>query len=310
MFPMMFLSIPLRYMVPVRGSCLQGMIDLMSIMKKVNAWQRAAAGIAVSALILAGCGEGDINNPSIESPGQNGTDEPSPSETEDPEEPDDDMDHAGGEPDRDDFDDDDVDGEVFPPATGTTQSDAGDVTVTDHGVKIGVADAPFEVTIFADPLCPYCAQLNEVMELSAQEWAQGSDVSVEHITVTFLDDGSRDSYSARAANILAAVADHDPVNWVAAANTIFEMQPEAGASVSQDEVLNALESAGVSVDAALRADVSDMKYDNWNLDVTKWASEDQGVVGVPTVLVNGAKLEGYQSFEELVEMINDAVASN
>src|SRR5690625_3807703 len=164
------------------------MIDLMSIIKRAKSWQRAAAGIAVGALLLAGCGaDGDINNPAADSD-QSSSDETGPTETDDQKEPEPDLPndglaHEGGEPDRDDFDSDESDIEPAPPATGTTQSDAGDVTVTDHGVIVGVADAPFEVTIFADPLCPFCAELNHVMELSAEEWARGSDVSVEHVMV-------------------------------------------------------------------------------------------------------------------------------
>lgn len=261
-------------------------------------WRRLAAGLAVSALFLAACGSDTDEPGTSQDPEPTATAEPSPEpEPEEPAEPDD---GNGGES-----------GEVEQPTQGTIETDYGDITVTDVGVLIGNVDAPFQLQIFADPRCPYCADLAETMDLSAQEWASGDEVSVEHVTLTFLDDGTRETFSARAGNILAVVADQDPANWVAASDAIYQLQPAKGeADPSDEEILEALGEVGVNVDDIFLDAVQNMTFDDWNQGLNEWAAAEKNLPHVPTVFFNGTMMSDYDTFEQLVEQINDAVASD
>src|SRR5690625_2137085 len=166
---------------------------------------RIAAGLTVAGLLVAACGDGEE---SASAPGDTET-----SQDASDAEANEDLAEGQGEqepPEAEETpegDGDEAQSQEKAPAESATSTDLGDISVTDGGVRVGADDAPFQLQIFADALCPFCAQLSQLMRESAQEWEAGDEVAVEHVTVTFLDDGTRETYSARAANILAAVAD-------------------------------------------------------------------------------------------------------
>lgn len=300
MFTMMIKSIPLTVLSPNACHPFTGDDGFMTNISTARSWRRFAAGIAVCALLITGCANGDQAETSgKQTPTQTVEPTPEPSDEPEVEEPEAPAD-AG-----------DDEGEVVAPIEGTVERDEGDVTVTDVGVRIGVADAPFQLRIFADMRCPYCADLEQVMQPSAEEWGQGDEVSVEYVITTVLDDGSRTTFSARAANILAVVADQDPVSWDHAMAALYEMQPAKGeADPTDEDMLEALGEIGVNVDETFLEAVADLEFDSWNQEQTRWAGQDLGVPHVPYVFFNDSPMQDYNTFEQLIEMINDAIASN
>lgn len=269
---------------------------------------RIAAGLTVAGLLVAACGDGEE---SASAPGDTET-----SQDASDAEANEDLAEGQGEqepPEAEETpegDGDEAQSQEKSPAESTTSTDLGEISVTEVGVRVGADDAPFQLQIFADALCPFCAQLSQLMRESAQEWEAGDEVAVEHVTVTFLDDGTRETYSARAANILAAVADYDPKNWVVASDRIFDLQAAGGTDLTDAEILAELEAAGVAIDDDVTSAVEAMAYDGWNLENTEWARTEIELPHVPYVLFNGEPMTDFDSFEELIEQINDAVASD
>lgn len=253
-------------------------------------WSRAAAGLAVSALLLAACGEGgaETENDLTRGPENSSHDADGVGDGE--------GDEAGS------------DAAAAAPTPGTVETDSGDVTVTARGVKFGVVDAPRQLQIISDARCPYCAQFSEALASDELEWGQGDQIAVEHVMVTVLDDGSRDTFSARAANILAVVADQDPANWRAASDEIYRIQPEQSApDPTNEEITNALAEVGVNVDEAFLAAVEQMKFDAWNEENTEWARSEVKIPHVPFALIDGEPLEGGDTIEDMVTQIKEAL---
>lgn len=280
----------------------------MTYPKTVKKWRRIAAGLTVSALLFSACGgsqEGETMTQDEPAASEDSGDASEEGESEG----DTDEQPTANQNDGDEEQENSTDQGDRTPQKTSVELANGAVTVTDVGVKVGVEDAPFQVQIFADAMCPFCAQLSELMQDSAEAWASADQVALERVMVTFLDDGTRETYSARAANILAAVADHDLENWAAASERIFELQTEVGTDLSDDEILADLEDLGVTVDEDFRAAVTAGAYDEWNLNNTEWAQTDVELPHVPYVLLNGSPMTDFSSFEELIEQINDAVAS-
>jgi len=297
MFTMMIESIPLAVLGPTARHHLTRDDGSMTNISPTKSWRRLAAVFAVTALVLSACGsESTPNKVTVEQPESRESPEPEPTESEVPVET---------EPEDTDV----VDEDPKSPATQTVQTEYGEVTVTDVGVMVGSESAPAQVRIFADPRCPFCAQLDEMLAESTSEWARGDQVAVEHIILTFLDDGSRVTFSARAGNLLAVVADQAPEHWETALEVVYEMQPESPSDdTSDEELLSALEEAGVPIDDAFRSAVVSMEFDRRNQDLNEWAATDVGVTGVPTVYVNDEAITDFETFEEFVELINDAVS--
>jgi len=272
----------------------------MTTSNAIKRWRRVAAGFAVSALLLAACGDGGEDTANKVSPGE--TDSSAAPEDDNSEDLDDPEGEGPDDPGAGGEDSETTDPIIVAPAAGTIETDAGDVTVTERGVQFGAVDAPNQVMIISDARCPYCAQFSDALMADEDEWRRGDEVAVEHVMVTVLDDESRTTYSARAANILAVVADLDPANWKVASDEIYRLQPD-GAEPTNEEITDALAAAGVNVDEPFLTAVEQMKFDPWNEETTAWARADLEIPYVPYALVNGTPLEGAGSVEDMVEMI-------
>ena len=79
--------------------------------------------------------------------------------------------------------------------------------VDDYTVSVGEADAPTTITIYEDPQCPVCAQLEAEVADDVAAAVEAGEVRVEYRIVSFLDQASTNDYSSRAANALVAAYD-------------------------------------------------------------------------------------------------------
>lgn len=254
------------------------------------------AALFAGTLFLSACGDGD---------GEAlwGNDSQESSSDEEPEEtPEDDL----GESDEsnDNEDSDDAESQAVDPIE---PHRAGDVFVTQHSVIYGAEDAEIQIRIYEDMQCPYCKEFSDASSASVNEWIELDDVSVEYVVVDFLDDGSEGNLSRSGANILAVTKRQDPENWLAASRALLEMQDDS--APSEDDLLAAVSDAGVAVDDEFEQAVATETYYADVEATTQWAGEDEGVTGIPTVEVNDSPVEA-SSFEEMVEQINDVIASN
>src|SRR5690625_1925655 len=127
----------------------------MTTSNAIKRWRRLAAGFAVSALLLAACGDGGEDTANKVSPGE--TDASAAPEDDNSEELDDPEGEGPDDPGAGGEDSETTDPIIVAPAAGTIETDAGDVTVTERGVQFGAVDAPNEAMVIYGPRCLYVA---------------------------------------------------------------------------------------------------------------------------------------------------------
>jgi protein-disulfide isomerase len=174
-----------------------------------------------------------------------------------------------------------------------------DNAVDSYALPMGDDDAPVEVTVYEDMMCPYCGVFEQVSSQRMKEFAASGDVQVRYHVVSFLDRASQDRYSTRAANAIAVVLDTAGAEVaVDFHDALFANQPEeGGAGISDDQMIELAVEAGAD-EEAIRGPIEDLKFEPWVEDATEEWSK-RGFTGTPTVTVNGEKVE-FTSAEDLM----------
>ncbi|MGJ7440978.1 DsbA family protein [Aquipuribacter sp. MA13-6] len=159
--------------------------------------------------------------------------------------------------------------------------------LTDGGVVVG--DAPVTVTVYGDFLCPACRDFEAENGEQIARWVADGTAQVDYRPVSILDRLSPDGYPTRAAAAAAAVVDVSPESYVAFHDLLYAVQPAEGAPGPTDTEL-----ADLAVQAGAAEDVRDLieagRFVDWVASTTDTASQD-GVVGTPTVLVQGTAVD-------------------
>ena len=182
-----------------------------------------------------------------------------------------------------------------------------DNVVDEYALAMGDDDAPVEVTVYEDMMCPYCGLFEQVSSDRLKEYAESGDVQVRYHVVSFLDRASEDRYSTRAANALAVVLDTAGREAaVAFHDALFENQPEeGGAGLSDEQLIEMAVEAGASEDA-IRGPIEDLKFEPWVENATEEWSK-RGFTGTPAVAVDGEKVE-FTDAQDLLENTEKAIA--
>lgn len=137
-----------------------------------------------------------------------------------------------------------------------------------------------KVVVYADPACPHCSEFESQYGNYLEEKAKSGDVAVEYRTVSFLDRNSPTNFSARAANMLACVADTAPEKFMTINAALY-----AGISQgerSDDQLIELAKASDVDVNSC----VKENKFRPFVAYTTAKAREDM-VPGTPSVWVNG-----------------------
>lgn len=177
----------------------------------------------------------------------------------------------------------------------------------DLGLVIGDADAPHQVVIYEDFLCPICGQVEATSHEGLAAAAEEGKVLVEYRPIVILDRFG--TYSERTASALKVVLDASGVEVAKTFHDLlFERQPEEG---DDDAYFTDEELVAMAVEAgAEEADVEDGILDHaesdWAADVTQQAI-DAGVTGTPTVLLDGEVFDDGGSWAEIGENLVKAV---
>lgn len=182
---------------------------------------------------------------------------------------------------------------------GGVSNTAVQVSVADDGaVLLGLPDAKNTIDVFEDPLCPYCAQLENT---NGQEVAQKVDegtLAVRYHTLDFLNRLSASGdYSTRAAGALMCVAKSgDAVAFSAFHGALFtpaNLPPENGKSDhSNADLAQIAKDAGA--DDATVACISDGTQVEAASAAAKKGSEAlaaSGARGTPTVVHDGTLID-------------------
>ncbi|QZY28330.1 DsbA family protein [Nocardioides coralli] len=160
----------------------------------------------------------------------------------------------------------------------------------EYGIVLGQEDAPTEVVIYEDFLCPFCAQLEGVLGDQLDTAIEQGDVRVEFRTLNFLSQAG--DYSLRAANAFAAVSETaGPEAAKEFHDLVFAEQPsESGPFPDDDFLVEKAVEAGAD-EGEVRPLIEDLGFEGWVEDGTEAASRD-GIRQTPTVLVDGQRTVG------------------
>ncbi|WP_183095008.1 DsbA family protein [Nocardioides stalactiti] len=177
---------------------------------------------------------------------------------------------------------------------------------SEFGVTIGDADAPHEVVIYEDFVCPFCGELEKQTREELAELAADGKVFVDYRPFDLLSSAVGD-YPIRAANAFAVVLDASgPEVAKEFHDLLYENQPsESGPYLSDDELVDLAVEAGAE-EAEVRDGIEDLAQEDWVTGATA-AAEDANVGGTPTVLIDGEQVTDYRSVDDLADKILEAV---
>lgn len=149
-------------------------------------------------------------------------------------------------------------------------------------------DGPDVVETYVDFMCPFCKRFEEAEGPEIQRLIAEGKITLKVHPVAILDRYSQGAqFSSRAAAAMYAVAAQDPENAYAFFQKMFENQPAEGtAGLSDEEILQVAEDAGVEVTAELRGSITLGEY----LGYARERALPEGAQGTPTLIVNGEEV--------------------
>lgn len=213
----------------------------------------------------------------------------------------------------------------------STADETGGIPVSSEGVGT-VGEDDVLVTVYLDFMCPYCGQFDAANASELDALAAEGDVTVVYKNISFLDGNSQGtSFSTRAANAAATVADADPDNYTAFLKALFANQPEEGtAGLKDKEIASIALEVGVpqavvdtftqtvdgTYEVATSDDEKETREGTWRrfapfvVAATNEAGQELGKLSTPTVLIDGEKWEGdLYTPGPLTQAVNEAVAA-
>lgn len=160
-----------------------------------------------------------------------------------------------------------------PVALPDTVSEEGD------GITFGQADAPVELDVWLDFLCPYCKEFEDQNGVTIDELVASGDAKVTYHSVTF----TGRNYSTRANNAFACAVDQGEGEAYFKALFVSPQQWTDNALVDLGEPVG----LGGEFESCVREDT----YNDWSGSVTDTATANGDISGTPTVHVNGEPLD-------------------
>ena len=181
----------------------------------------------------------------------------------------------------------DTTGNVDAPAAGS-----------EYGVTIGPKNAPHDVVVYEDFLCPFCGEFEAETHEKLATLAEQGKVRVEYRPFNLLS--SLGDYSARSAEAFSVVLDKSgPDVAKKFHDLLYENQPEEkGPFLSNADILKLAVQAGAN-----EADVKDAITNAdgkgaWVTGATQ-AALDAGVRSTPTILLDGKVFQDGRSPAEI-----------
>lgn len=178
------------------------------------------------------------------------------------------------------------------------------VSDSEFGLAIGPEDAPTEVVIYEDFLCPACGYFESITSEKLAAAAEAGTVRVEYRPFYFLQNPDFEEYSLRATNAFRAVWEQvGPEAALEFHNAIFTEQPsESGPFPDDDWFVERAVAAGAD-EAEVRPAIEDLEFQDWVEAATADASE---IRATPTVYLDGKIVEA-GSLDETATIVFDAI---
>jgi protein-disulfide isomerase len=154
------------------------------------------------------------------------------------------------------------------------------------------------ITEYVDYASPDVATFETANASALQSYVSAGYASLELHPVAIDGDGSSDSYSTRAANAVACVANTTPDAVLAVHNALVAAQstlPDGG--LGNDELVTLVQKAGAT-DAAIASCITGNEFDDWVANATARAqksvpnSDVKALSTVPLVVIDGSAYTG------------------
>jgi protein-disulfide isomerase/uncharacterized membrane protein YphA (DoxX/SURF4 family) len=159
-----------------------------------------------------------------------------------------------------------------------------------EGVKIGSDNPRVIIDIFEDFQCPACKGFEDSAGPVLADYADSDLVQERYHMIAFLDRESPNRYSSRSANAGYCAADAGV--FPEFHGLLFANQPAEGTpGPSNDQLVGFGRQAGATSQTFANCVLTE-KYKGFVSDATTGASKG-GIVGTPTVLVNGEMLQQF-----------------
>ncbi len=178
--------------------------------------------------------------------------------------------------------------------------DAPDAGASDYGVTIGDPDAPHQLVIYEDFLCPACGSLEAATNERLAELAEEGTVHVEYRPFELL--ASLGDYSLRSASAFGVVLEESgPEVAKEFHDLLYADQPAEGDEPYPDAdwlVEKAVEAGATESD--VRAGIEEGAND-FGREATREA-EEAGVSSTPTIILDGSPYNG--DFDDLLSEVD------
>lgn len=171
------------------------------------------------------------------------------------------------------------------------------------GVGVGDPDAPVTVELFEDFSCPHCAEFEMEAPELLEPYLDKGQVRIVYYPMT-LDSFTQAGYgNDTAANAFACAADEPDPDPAAYHSALFANQQNQQTWTDQ-VLIDVADQAGIGSDK-FDACVQRNSFGEWVRSIDQTAT-DRGVVGTPTVYVDGEQVD-YRTMGELLEGIRSGI---
>lgn len=154
------------------------------------------------------------------------------------------------------------------------------------------ADGAPHVLIYSDPGCPACAQFEDLYSSSLEERVDNGDITLEYRSVVFVDP----EYSADASGAFACMAEESPENYLAYVGEVTSQAADQSNREIEDLVSEA-EALGADIGECVESGT----YRDFAEATTDIATDEDGIQGTPTVLIDGEQLSDLMALEQAIE---------
>ena len=181
--------------------------------------------------------------------------------------------------------------------------------VSKFGIPVGQSSAPAQVTVYEDFMCPVCGEFEKASRSWVKQYVDKGKMRVSYHVISILDRASNGTdYSTRAANAAAVVLDTSgPTVAKKFHDLLYENQPAEGSDgLSDQQLIDFAVQAGAPKDKITQP-IKDLKYEQWVVNATDYASKQPGFQGTPTVYVDGKQVTGYQTMDQLSALLKQTV---
>ena len=174
-----------------------------------------------------------------------------------------------------------------------------------YGLTIGSADAPHQVVVYEDFLCPICGEFEAAGHEQLEQLADQGKVQIEYRPFILLD--GLGPYSSRATMVWSLVLQQDgPDVAQKFHDLLFANQPsEQGPFPSQADVVTLAGQAGADT-TKLQAAIDSGAGVDWPVSATQ-SAESLGVDSTPTVTLDGEPFTNGRTAADLATNLIKAV---